>query len=72
MIAASVILGALIDVGAATIEHHVTMETTAHEGTVEVVAVVLAVRRRAFVIVEASALVRTEGIAEVADALMRP
>jgi len=70
MIAAAVVLGALIDVGAASIEHHVAMETTARKSTVEVVTVVLATRTRTLVVIEAGTLVRTESVAEVADALV--
>jgi hypothetical protein len=70
MIAAAVVLGALIDIGAAAIEHHVAVVTTAHKSTVEVVAVVLATRTRALVIIEAGALVGSESVAHVADALV--
>jgi len=70
VIATAVVLGALIDIGAAAVEHHVAMKTAARKGTVEVIAIMLATRARALVIIKAGALVRTESVAEVADALM--
>merc|ERR1719313_1252479 len=47
------------------------MKTAARKGTVKVVAIMLATRARAFIIIEAGSLVGTKSVAEVADALMR-
>jgi hypothetical protein len=71
MIASAIILGTLIDIGAGAIEHHVAVKTAARKSTVEVVAIMLATSARALVIIEAGALVRTERVAEFADALVR-